>query len=393
MQTTTADAQATPDSPEKPDQLADGIESDRIALDGDIQKPDQSTRAKRMVRWYRCRLGREQLSELNRRSDFLGAAQTLGFLGLLAASAGAAIYSWHYWPWYVTALLVFINGHFWHFLINGFHELIHESVFRTRPLNRLFLRIFSFLGWQNHHWFWASHTEHHKYTLHPPDDLEVVVPQNHSVKALLQYGLVNLAYPWQTVRTLLLRSFGHIGPGETWTLHLFPADEPQRRRAYFNWARIVLVGHLLIAGAALAAGWWIVLLVFTFPRMFGGWLHTLCNSSQHAGLPDNVPDFRLCCRTMVLNPFLRFLYWHMNYHTEHHMYAGVPCYKLGRLHRLIRHELPEPSRGLFRTWRHIFEVERKQRADPDYVHLAQLPAGAPPTATADRTATEPASGR
>lgn len=44
---------------------------------------------------------------------------------------------------------------------------------------------------------------------------------------------------------------------------------------------------------------------------------------QHAGLSDNVPDFRLCCRTMILNPFFRFLYWHMNYHTEHHMYAAA----------------------------------------------------------------------
>ena len=37
---------------------------------------------------------------------------------------------------------------------------------------------------------------------------------------------------------------------------------------------------------------------------------------------------------------VRFLYWHMNYHIEHHMYAAVPCYRLGRLHRAIRHELP-----------------------------------------------------
>ena len=328
---------------------------------------------KRIVRWYRCKVPREQLSQLNQRSDLLGAAQTLGFLGVLAASSGLAVWSWLHWPWYVTALLVLINGHFWHFLVNGFHELIHDSVFRTRWLNRLFLRVFSFLGWQNHQWFWASHTEHHKYTLHPPDDLEVVVPQDHSISALLKYGIVDLLYPWRTVYGFARRALGIIGPNEKWTLHLFPAGEPQRRRAFFNWARIVLTGHLLIAAVAVAMGWWIVLLVFTFPRMFGSWLQTLCNESQHAGLPDNVPDFRLCCRTMVLNPVLQFLYWHMNYHTEHHMYAAVPCYKLGRLHRLIRHDLPPCPKGLWRTWRHIFQVERRQKQDPSYVYIAPLP--------------------
>lgn len=36
-------------------------------------------------------------------------------------------------------------------MINGFHELVHDSVFRTQFLNAFFLRIFSFLGWYSHH--------------------------------------------------------------------------------------------------------------------------------------------------------------------------------------------------------------------------------------------------
>ena len=117
--------------------------------------PPQKTR----VKWYRCHVARETLRELNRRRNFLGFAQTLGFLGVLATASGVAIYASFHWPWYVTVLLVFVNGHFWHFLVNGFHELVHDSVFSTRWLNRFFLRIFSFLGWYNHHLFWASHTE------------------------------------------------------------------------------------------------------------------------------------------------------------------------------------------------------------------------------------------
>jgi len=325
------------------------------------------------VKWYRSPVPCEELSRLNSRSDTLGFAQTLGFLGVLACSSGLAIYSCFSWRWYVTAILVFVNGHFWHFLINGFHELIHDSVFATRRLNRFFLRLFSFLGWYNHHHFWASHTEHHKYTLHPPADLEVVLPDIHSKQALFKYGIVNLKWPWDAIGNQLKLAFRTIDPNDSWTDALFPTSEPNRRRAYFNWARIVLIGHALIASLALAQGWWIVLLVISFPMIFGGWLHSLCNSSQHAGLCDNVPDFRQCCRTITLNPVLQFLYWHMNYHTEHHMYAAVPCYRLGKLHRLIRDDLPDCPNGLVATWRQIFEIQRRQQTDPDYQYTAKLP--------------------
>ena len=161
--------------------------------------------------------------------------------------------------------------------------------------------------------------------------------------------------------------------GNPWIASLFPETDPERRRAYVNWERTVLIGHLLIAGVSLASGYWIVLLVVTFPKTFGAWLQFLCNAAQHVGLQDNVPDFRLCSRTIYLNPILQFLYWHMNYHIEHHMYAAVPCYKLGRLHRLIKHEMPYSPRGLYETWKHIAEILDRQEHDTNYQYVAELP--------------------
>ena len=87
---------------------------------------------------------------------------------------------------------------------------------------------------------------------------------------------------------------------------------------------------------------------------------------------DNVDDYRLCCRTILLNPFVRFLYWHMNYHTEHHMYAAVPCYKLGKLHKAIQADLPNCP-GLFAAWKEIIAILQKQKLDPKYQFMAQLP--------------------
>jgi len=328
---------------------------------------------KTRLKWYRSHVAREVLRELNKCSDFLGFAQTLGFLGVLAAASGAAIYSSLHWPWYITALLVFVNGHFWHFLVNGFHELVHNSVFRTRWLNRFFLRIFSFLGWHNHHLFWASHTEHHKYTLYPPNDQEVVLPQKVDLKSIWKWGIINFRHPDSLLRSKFRNFTGYLDTNNPWIASLFSETDPERRRAYTNWERIVLIGHLLIAGVSLAFGYWVVPLVITFPRTFGSWLQFLCNMAQHVGLQDRVPDFRLCCRTIHLNPILQFLYWHMNYHTEHHMYAAVPCYKLGLLHKLIKYDMPYCPRGLRETWRHIVEILEQQQRNPDYQYVAELP--------------------
>ena len=74
---------------------------------------------------------------------------------------------------------------------------------------------------------------------------------------------------------------------------------------------------------------------------------------------------------------MRFLYWHMNYHIEHHMYAAVPCYRLGRLHKAIQHELPPSPVGLVATWREIVGILKRQKEDPSYQHIPTLPQTAP----------------
>jgi len=360
--------------------MATSIQSDRITQDvlsdEDVltegpkyNEPPRKTRLK----WYRCKVTREELAQVNKRSDFRGFVQTLGFLAILATSATAAIYSSLHWPWYVTALLVFVNGHFWQFLVNGFHELVHDSVFKTRWLNKAFTYVFTFLGWHNHHMFWASHTEHHKYTLHAPDDQEVVFPQTFDLKGLWKTTIINYKYPFDLLKDKCRNFTGYLNTDNAWVASLFPESDAERRRAYTNWERIMLVGHLLIAGISLALGYWIVLLVITFPKMFGSWLQWLCNQAQHAGLQDDIEDYRLCCRTIYLNPIVQFLYWHMNYHTEHHMYAAVPCYRLGQLHRLIKHEMPYCPNGLRETWKHIADIQKRQEREPDYQFVAELP--------------------
>ena len=87
---------------------------------------------------------------------------------------------------------------------------------------------------------------------------------------------------------------------------------------------------------------------------------------------DNVPDFRKCVRSNTLIPILEFIYWRMNWHLEHHMYAGVPCYNLKKLHQEVAHDMPVP-RTLRSAWREMLDTWNRQQTDPDYQYDTPLP--------------------
>jgi fatty acid desaturase len=330
--------------------------------------------AVRKINWYRSPLKREALTALTKKNDAKGLVQALGHLGLLVISGAAAFYAAANLPVIVLILILFVHGTMFAFLLNGFHELCHKTVFKSRALNIFFLHLISFLSWYNPVLFWTSHQEHHKYTLHPPDDLEVVLPIRLTLTNFFKSALVD---PWDFVRRLKLyirHATGRLeGP---WENALFPPTNEKGRRALFQWARLHIAGHLLFTAISLAFGLWLVPVLITLAPFYGGWLLFLCNNTQHIGLMDNTPDYRLCCRTIYLNAFVRFLYWQMNYHTEHHMYAAVPCYNLGKLHELIKEDLPPCPRGIIATWREILAILAKQEIDPSYQYTAPVPSSA-----------------
>ena len=331
----------------------------------------QADLKKLRISWYRSPVDRQTLDRLNQRSDWLGLAQTLGFLGLLALTAAGAFYAAAHRPWPVLLLVLYVHGTFYTFILNGFHELVHKTVFKSKALNVVFLYLFSFLAWHDPIFFWASHQEHHKYTLHPPADLEVVLPIKLTLVDFLKIALVS---PWlfvKRVREVVRLSAGRL-EGQ-WENHLFPPSDPGKRRRLFTWSRVLLGGHLLLTAVSLYFGVWLLPVLITLGAFYGNALEWLCNNTQHIGLQDNVADFRLCTRTILLNPFLRFLYWHMNYHIEHHMYAAVPCYNLGKLHAAIQRDLPPSARGVAGAWREIVPILRRQEIEPGYQYVARLP--------------------
>ncbi len=277
------------------------------------------------------------------------------------------------WPWIVLALL--IHGSVVSNLNAGVHELIHERVFKTRWPNLFFLGLISFTNWWNYRFFQLSHNEHHKYTLHQPDDLEVVLPQNITIFNFISNTIVDFWTPIRKIKENLLFSFGILS-GD-WEKYIVSRENKKTQQWVFNWSRFLLLGHGLIIAVSLYYGNWMVPLLVSFGRFYGGGLALLMGATQHIGLVDKVNDFRLCCRTVKFNPLFEFLYWRMNYHTEHHMYPAVPCYNLPKLHKAIKHELPHTTKGIFETWAHIVHILYRQKWDPGYQYRAPLPTDKP----------------
>ena len=348
------------------------------------------------VKWYRSPIDPALLRQLMQRSDLRGLVQALGVLGYMGGMAVITYYFFDREQWLWFALALFVYGTFGSFLGAASHELDHGTVFKSKWLNRFFLNLFSLITWFNHRDYSLSHTYHHRYTLHPDGDREVVLPQSPVIRALfvLQVFCLNVTggpggdgvvgRVRDTVRAAMGKPSGADALGEPldnqaqeWLAALYHAH-PEERAAATRWARMILLFHAAVIAIAVVFQLWLLPVFITLSRFLANWWRVLVFFPMHAGLRDNVPDFRKCTRTMKIDSFSSFMYWHMNWHLEHHMYAGVPCYNLRRLNKAIAADLPEP-RGVLGAWREMRATWRRQQAEPGYQYDTLVPTPADAT--------------
>ncbi|HIG48884.1 MAG TPA: fatty acid desaturase [candidate division Zixibacteria bacterium] len=343
------------------------------------------------VGWYRCPIEHARLRELSKRSDVQGWFQAGGHILLLAATGVLTYYFWSQQIWIGFAVALFAHGTAGSFF-RGIapHELGHGTVFRTKWLNKLFLYVYSLLSWWDPFDYASSHTYHHRYTMYPDGDRENLLPLTPTVGAtfLLQMFTVNLiTRPGRiftkgglisTIIVTAKSAFGIDGSREVpineW-LQALHADQPAEHRRSIWWSRMLLLFHGSVVAVSIVTGLWVLPLLITFFPFIASWGAYFVGLTQHCGLRDNVPDFRKSTRSITLNPLAEFLYWRMNWHIEHHMYAGVPCYNLKKLYREIAEDMPAP-RTLRGAWREMRETWRRQQTDPDYQFDTPLPAAA-----------------
>ena len=366
-------------------------------------EPLSDVRRNLRVAWYRCPIEPATLRRLMQRSDLQGWLQSGGHLLLYLALGALTFRLWAAQAWVAFAFALFAHGTVASF-IRGVapHELAHGTVFRTKWLNHVFLYIYSVLSWWDPYDYGTSHTYHHRYTLYPEGDRENLLPLNPKVGGpwfLIQIFTVNLTgRPGRTfgkgglISTLVVTFMSAIGkvgyvrtPAGEW-VNALHSDQPAEARKSMWFSRVQLAFHGAVAVYGIVSGYWILPILVGVAPHIGNWLVYLCGLPQHCGLRDNVADFRKSTRSMKLDPLSTFLYWRMNWHAEHHMYAGVPCYNLRKLAREIAHDMPKP-RTLWGAWREMREVWKRQQTDPGYQFDTPLPYEA--SAAADARAGRP----
>ena len=346
-------------------------------------KPLSQVRKTFRVKWYRSPIDRGKLQKLMQRCNLRGTFQAVGHLALWTATGLLSYYFYtqQWWVWFGVAL--FLHGTVGSFFRGvAPHELGHGTVFKTKWLNRFFLYIYSILGWWNFHEYAISHTYHHRYTLHPEGDREVVLPRNPMLRFLniLQLFTVNITFKTEAnaitvvVKRLLWTVFNR--HTDNWIKAIYEEQDEARREAV-NWARLVLAFHVIVIGVSIGIGKPVIAVLISGQLFIGNWLKCFVGLPMHCGLRDNVPDFRMCVRSITLDPISQFLYWYMNWHTEHHMFAGVPCYNLAKLHELVKDDMPR-TRTMIGAWSEMRETWRHQQKDPDYQFDTPLPPTAHP---------------
>ncbi|MGI9449915.1 MAG: fatty acid desaturase [Geminicoccaceae bacterium] len=354
-------------------------------------QPLSEVRKSLRVDWYRCPMEPGKLRELSQRSDAQGWFQAGGHLALFALTGTLVYLFWSAANWPLFFIALFAHGTVGSFLVGvAPHELGHGTVFRTKWLNKAFMYLFSLLSWWDPFDYASNHTYHHRYTLHPEGDRENMLPLHPSTGKtfLLQMFTVNLLTQCgrvfgkggliSTVLVTVMAAFGIVGSDEKpineW-LKALHADQPEQHRKSIWWSRLLLLFHGSVLVIAIVTGLWVLPLILTFFPFIANWLAYFVGLTQHCGLRENTPDFRKRVRSITLNPLAEFLYWRMNWHIEHHMYAGVPCYNLKKLHREVAHDMPAP-RTLRGGWQEMLETWQRQQADPGYQFDTALPSTA-----------------
>lgn len=320
--------------------------------------------------WYKCPVPRPVMKQLMQRDDARAIRDTVIWYAAIVISGLLAWLAWHaHSLWAVPAF--FLYGTLYCSPADSrWHECGHGTAFRTRWMNDVLYQVASFQVFRRATvWRW-SHARHHTDTLVVGRDPEIAAPKPTDWIGLA-LNVVALKHVAGELRKMISAAFlGRLDDDER---TFVPESEwPKVVRE----ARIHLAIYAIVIGASLYWRTILPLLYVGLPSLYGAWLYQYFGLTQHAGMPENVLDHRRNCRTVLMNPVFRFLYWNMNYHVEHHMFPMVPFHALPRLHETVKEDMPPPYPGTLAAYAEIVPALIRQTRDPSYQIVRPVPGAA-----------------
>ena len=317
------------------------------------------------VDWIKVDISKEDLQRFATRSDSKGLLQAGGFLLIVCATGGFAWWAFQAQRWILLALALYLHGIVYGHFGEGIHELTHGTVFKSKWLTKTFIGIYGWLYWPwNPHLYRLSHQGyHHRYTLHQGSDGEDTPnyaefkPRNIVTLFFNVLHVRSLLHNLGRLFTLKPTSIGWRGRGyrlDTWEQFVLSRASDKDRRKVYRFAIFNLVSHVLFVAGCIATGNGFLPVLITFAPFYGPYFHgAMCSTHQHTACEPNHPDFRVSCGDAILDPISSFLYWHMEYHIEHHMFASIPCYNLKPFRDFVADQMPARTYAIPRLkWLH-----------------------------------------
>jgi fatty acid desaturase len=318
--------------------------------------------------WYASPIPRQRFKELMKRKDGPAIRDTIIWFAALVASGVLAYYTWGTW-WAIPAFFVYgiiyvSPGE------SRWHECGHGTAFKTSWMNEFVYQIASFMILrQATPWRW-SHSRHHTDTIIVGRDREFY--PRPPVWRVFFLQILDLYNGPLEIRKLFLHGFGKMEKEEK---EYIPASE--FRKTFWE-ARIYLLIFAAVIFACIYTSSILPAMFVVLPTFYGMGLVLFTGITQHLGLHEDVLDHRMNTRTFYTNPIIRFLYWNMNYHIEHHMYPMVPYHALPKLHEEMKSDCPAPNPSLISAIIEGVKAVAKQRKDPYYTIVKPLPSTAQP---------------
>ncbi|MFP4551491.1 MAG: fatty acid desaturase [Spirochaetales bacterium] len=337
------------------------------------------------IKWYRTPIDRDTLRELTTPSDFKGFLHSFAFLLIYLATTAVTLFFFLREQWWLTGIAAYVHCMFVGFVGMGaaVHELSHGTAFKRKWLNNFFFKLFAFLSWNSYFHFKESHRRHHQLTSYDKYDFENPTnPVPFTWWSVVQWFTFDFSYLKMLLWTNLNHAFGNTDVDFFFWCPLIRKDDI-RTKSLIRWARFMIVGHVLLAAAFIYSGLWILVITVSFSPFIASFLIHACHAHQHTGLNRNVPDWRVNAYSAEFGPVMSFLYWNMNYHAEHHMYAAVPFYNLPKLHKLVKHDFPIPIKGFLPGILHVIRVKLRHVKDPEYRYVPEFPDTATPPQMGD----------
>tara|TARA_B100000029_G_C17528276_1_gene942421 strand:+ start:385 stop:1353 length:969 start_codon:yes stop_codon:yes gene_type:complete len=237
------------------------------------------------------------------------------------------------------AITIF-HGTFIAFLYAGMHECIHKTPFKNRKLNEFVGYLIGFILFRSFLNGRYRHMAHHTFTQHPqkdPDKVEFPTSYIEYLKHITSFVI------WIRILDNLFRhTLGKLNKNEK---EYIPSTEV--KNLFFE-NRCMVLGYLILLLFSIIFQTWFLFFYWILPRVLGEPFLRLFRMAEHTG-KDESPNMIQNTRTSLPSKFVKFLYWNMPYHTEHHIYSNIPFHKLPKFHQSIKSRLSGVEPTIFRV--------------------------------------------